>query len=158
MYTYTLGFIRRKDELLLINRQKAPWLGCWNGLGGKRLPDETPIDCIIRELYEETQIEVTKSQVKARGFLTWNTFDSLGKGLYLFLIEVDDDFIYSTPIQTPEGILDWKAIDWVISPNNVGVAHNIPYFIKKVLEDDQSYHFHCTFENNELKEVTWEAL
>ncbi|MFU8792540.1 MAG: NUDIX hydrolase [Acholeplasmataceae bacterium] len=130
MYRYTLGFIKRKNEILLVNRQKAPWLGSWNGLGGKRLKDESPVDCILREIHEETDITVSKDQVKARGYLTWNTFDSLGKGLYLFLIEVADDFSYPTPIQTPEGILDWKTIDWVMDPDNYGVAHNMPYFIK----------------------------
>lgn len=158
MYTYTLGFIKRKHELLMINREKAPWLGAWNGLGGKRLPNESPMDCIIREIKEEAHIVVTEEHIKACGYLTWNSFDVHGKGLYLFVIEVDDDFIYPTPIQTREGILDWKHIDWIMNAQNTGIAHNIPYFIEKILYDEQIYHFHCTFENNQLIEVTWEAL
>lgn len=35
MYQYTLCFIERGDAILLLNRQKAPWMGCWNGVGGK---------------------------------------------------------------------------------------------------------------------------
>ena len=34
---YTLGFIRCKDnnKILLLNRNKSPWMGLYNGVGGK---------------------------------------------------------------------------------------------------------------------------
>ena len=36
---------------------------------------------------------------------------------------------------TDEGILDWKKIDWINDFDNLGVAHNIPYFLKTIIEE-----------------------
>lgn len=154
MYRYTLGFIRRNDEVLLINRHKSPWKGCWNGLGGKVEPNETPLASILREIREETGVSFGQESVSDKGTLTWNSFDAMGKGLHLFVIEVSKDFEYKTPLQTDEGILDWKKITWATDHENYGVAHNIPYFLPTVLFDSCRYHFHCTFEGRHLVSVT----
>jgi 8-oxo-dGTP diphosphatase len=158
MYTYTLGFIIRKDEILMVNRQKSPWMGVWNGVGGKRNASEDPKMCILREIYEETQIDLSLDQIADKGYLTWNTFDANGKGLYLYVIRLADDFIYETPRYTKEGILDWKKIEWINHPENYGVAHNIPYFLPKIIFGETRYHFHCTFEKNQLVSVDWKTL
>lgn len=52
MYKYTLCFIQRADEILLLNRQKSPWMGSWNGVGGKIEPGESLIESIKREIKE----------------------------------------------------------------------------------------------------------
>lgn len=154
MYRYTLGFIQRKDEVLLINRHKNPWKGCWNGLGGKVEPDEDIKSSIIREIFEETGINVHPSSVEDKGILTWNSFDAMGNGLHVFIIKVPDEFVYLTPKQTEEGLLDWKTIEWAIDFENYGVAHNIPYFLPTVLFDRDRYHYHCIFEGRQLLSVT----
>ncbi|MBE0700617.1 MAG: 8-oxo-dGTP diphosphatase [Acholeplasmataceae bacterium] len=158
MYAYTLAFIKHKDEILLVNRNKNPWMGGWNGVGGKIKRDETPIDGVIREIFEETGIRVTPNQIQDKGVLTWNDFDALGKGLHIFLVEVEPTFVYHTPIQTSEGILDWKKISWINNLDNFGIATNIPYFLPIVLSDDHKYHYHCTFEDKDLKAVTKERM
>jgi 8-oxo-dGTP diphosphatase len=153
MFAYTLGFIRRKNQILMVNREKKPWLGSWNGVGGKLDKHESGIACIIREIEEETDIVVTPDQVHDKGFLTWNSFDANGQGLHIFLIDLPEDYTYVTPRQVEEGILDWKEIDWIISMDNYGVAHNIPYFLPTVLSDPQRYHYHCIFEGRNLISV-----
>ncbi|WP_317951282.1 NUDIX domain-containing protein, partial [Rossellomorea marisflavi] len=50
MYKYTLCFIQRNDEILMLNRDKPPVLGLWNGVGGKVADGETPTACILREI------------------------------------------------------------------------------------------------------------
>ncbi|MDR4969257.1 MAG: 8-oxo-dGTP diphosphatase [Acholeplasmataceae bacterium] len=158
MYKYTLGFIKRKDEVLMLNREKNPWKGCWNGLGGKVDAHESMIDCIQREIMEETSIDLSVSQFQDKGVLTWNTFDALGQGLHIYLIEVADDFIYPTPKVVSEGILDWKKIEWLSDTENYGVAHNIPYFLPTVIHDQNRYHYHCTFNERILISVTKERM
>jgi 8-oxo-dGTP diphosphatase len=158
MFTYTLAFIQRKNEILLVNREKKPWMGSWNGVGGKVDANESITDCIIREIQEETSIVLTREQVIDKGYLTWNSFDANGQGLHLFLVHLPDDFIYDTPKVVDEGILDWKKIDWIISFDNYGVAHNIPYFLPTVLYDENRYHYHCTFEDRALISVTKELI
>jgi len=127
----------------------------WNGVGGKRDPDESPLDCIIREIEEETGIIVTKEQVHFRGTLSWNSdFKTASRGLYIFYIQLDDDFVYETPKGTKEGILDWKKISWINDEKNLGVAYNIRFFLPIVLNENKAYHYDCMFNKNELVSVT----
>jgi 8-oxo-dGTP diphosphatase len=142
---YTLGFIRYKDEMLLINRVKQPWKGCWNGVGGKIESNEAIYEAILREVKEETGIELTKQDIYYKGKMTWEPND--GSFLYIFLMDVNEKI--KTPIVTNEGILDWRKIDWIVDQNNLGVAHNIPYFLPDVLSDTL-YDYHCIFEGNQL--------
>ncbi|MBU1094101.1 MAG: 8-oxo-dGTP diphosphatase [Firmicutes bacterium] len=158
MHIYTLGFIKRNDEILMVNREKSPWKGSWNGVGGKRDVNETALECIIREIDEETGIQVHLDQIKDKGDLTWNSFDALGNGLHIFLIELPSTYIYQTPKKVREGILDWKKIEWINDFENYGVAHNIPYFLPTVLNEADRYHYHCTFEDRYLKSVSKEKI
>ncbi len=158
MYRYTLGFIKRKDEILLVNREKKPWKGSWNGVGGKVNANETIQDCIIREIEEETGIMVSINQIEDKGYLTWNSFDAMGNGLHIFLITLPDSYKYSTPILTKEGILDWKKVEWINDFENYGIADNIPYFLPTVLSEKDRYHYHCTFHEKILVQVTKEKI
>jgi 8-oxo-dGTP diphosphatase len=157
-YTYTLAFIRRNDDILLINRNKKPWKGAWNGVGGKIQNDESPLECIIREIREETNIIVHPNQIIDKGILTWTHFDANGNGLHLFMVEVDEDLEYLTPRKTEEGILDWKSIAWINDYENEGIAKNIPYFLPKLLNSHHRYHVHCIFEDRILKSVNLKTI
>lgn len=46
------------DEVLLIQRAYPPFMGLWTFPGGRMEPGETPIDCVQRELFEETRLIV----------------------------------------------------------------------------------------------------
>lgn len=55
------ALIERDKRLLLLQRAKAPFAGCWNLPAGYVEADESPIQAVIREVYEEVglQAEVT---------------------------------------------------------------------------------------------------
>ena len=152
-YTYTLAFLKFDDEILMINREKKPWKVSWNGVGVKRQLEETPLECIVREIKEETTIDVCASQVRDCGLLTWSDFDAIGSGLHLFVVDLQKSQWIQTPVKTSEGILDWKKIEWLMDVDNQGVADNIPYFLPEILHHHRQYHFHCTFQNKQLLRV-----
>lgn len=152
-FIYTLAFIKRGDKLLMLNRNYKPWMGSWNGVGGKRENNEDVLTTIIREIKEETNITVTPDQVIDKGVVTWNSYDVNGLGLHLFLVNLDEQYVYETPKVTTEGILDWKDISWVASFDNYGVCDNIPYFINYVINDEKKYNHQCIFNNNILESV-----
>ncbi len=57
----TLCYIRRNGRYLLLLRNKKakdPNEGKWVGVGGKFLPGETPEECLLREVREETGWEL----------------------------------------------------------------------------------------------------
>lgn len=153
MYSYTLGFLIRKNQILMLNRNKSPWMGSWNGLGGKISLNESPKSCIQREVYEETGLNLDLNKFIYKGNVTWNTFHAHGQGLYVYIYYLDDDIDFVTPLKVDEGILDFKDISWVCSFENEGIAKNIPYFLPAILNEEQLYQFHCTFEAQLLKKV-----
>ncbi|VEU80725.1 NUDIX hydrolase [Haploplasma axanthum] len=157
-YKYTLAFIKRGDEVLMLNRNKSPWMGSWNGVGGKEEPNESAIECIKREVFEETEININVNNVFDKGVVTWNTYDSNGLGLHVYLIIVPIEFEYHTPKVTREGILDWKKISWISDFNNTGVSSNIPYFINDIINEEIRYNHYCEFEGNVIKKVTKEKI
>lgn len=72
----TLCYVKRGGKTLMMHRVKRPTdihFGKWNGLGGKLLPGETPEECVIREVREESGLRLKRPQLK--GFLTFPGFD-----------------------------------------------------------------------------------
>ena len=151
MYPYTICFIRQAGNILLLNRNAPPWMGMWNGIGGKIEPGETPYRSVLREIAEETGLRL--ETVVEKGVVTWTVDGEPRGGMYAFVAELPETFEYPTPVPTEEGILDWKSIDWILHPKNDGVAHNIPYFLNKMFNEQQNYNHHCVFANGKLLAV-----
>lgn len=158
MFKYTLIFIKRGNKLLMLNRIKSPWMGSWNGVGGKIESNETPLESAIREVYEETNIKINESQIKYKGVVTWNESISKVGGLHLYLAEVNVDFKYETPKVVTEGILDWKDISWIGDFDNYGVCDNIPFFIDDVVNNDELINHECLFDDKILISVTKKSI
>lgn len=117
----------------MLNREKAPIMGVWNGVGGKIEKGETPDEGAIREVFEETGLRV--DTYTSKGTLCWETSNGELDGIYVYLYEVNDGLKFETPKKTREGILDWKSIEWIINPRNLGIAEKVsrylPIFLKK---------------------------
>lgn len=76
--------------------------GKWNGLGGKIEPGETPEDCVIREVQEESGL-IIKPILK--GLLTFPEFFDNGEDDYTFVFTATD--FHGTLIDSNEGNLEW---------------------------------------------------
>lgn len=158
----TLGIIHCPEtgQALLLNRQKKPWMGRWNGVGGKLDPGESSYDCIVRETLEETGLQLP--QYILRGVFLWDVEctdkislgnDSIG-GMYLFTAEVSRDQVqdYTTPrMSDGEGILDWKSIDWITNPQNLGLPDNIPPLFAHLFNASSHDAFHTTYRDGKMQ-------
>lgn len=149
MLKYTLCFIRKGNQLLLLNRKKSPNMGLWNGVGGKIETNETPLEGIVRETLEETGIIL--SNVNHAGDVIWES-NSGNSGMYVYIADLPVDVDVQTPIETDEGILDWKEINWILDPQNKGVVDNIHIYLPNILEGQFGYEYTFVYEDEVMKE------
>ena len=71
MILSTLCYIEKDNQWLMLHRTKKsidPNGGKWIGVGGKLEENESPDDCILREVLEETGLHI---QPQLRGILTF---------------------------------------------------------------------------------------
>lgn len=101
----TLCYLQRGGKTLMLHRVKKPndiHRGKWNGLGGKLLPGESPEDCVIREVREESGLRITKPRF--HGFLTFPGFD--GEDDWYVWVFTANRFTGRTR-ESAEGVLRW---------------------------------------------------
>lgn len=101
----TLCYIKKDNQTLMLYRNKKEndyHEGKWNGLGGKFEQGETPEECAIRELKEETGLDIYNPQLK--GMITFPMFDTK-EDWYVFLFVVKE--FKGELIDSPEGHLEW---------------------------------------------------
>ena len=104
MVLTTLCYIENEDSYLMLHRVKKKNdvnKDKWIGVGGKFEPDESPEECLLREVWEETGLRLTSYRL--RGVLT---FLSEGwESEYIFLYTADG---YTGEIgECREGTLKW---------------------------------------------------
>ena len=105
MVAATLCYVRRDNKTLMLHRVKKEndtHEGKWNGLGGKCEPGETPEECVIREVKEESGLTIRNPLLK--GIITFPEFDRLGDW-YVFVFVATD--FSGELIDSPEGNLEW---------------------------------------------------
>ena len=102
----TLCYIERDDQYLMLHRvskkndiSKDKWLG----VGGHFEADESPEECMHREILEETGYDISKEELNFRGLVTFVS----GRGDYelmsLFTAPAPD----TEPNDCDEGKLEW---------------------------------------------------
>lgn len=103
----TLCYIKHNNKTLMLHRVKKEndmHEGKWNGLGGKLEAGETPEECIIREVKEESGLTIHNPTLK--GILTFPKFDDVDDWMaFLFTATQFEGQL----IDSPEGNLQWIA-------------------------------------------------
>ena len=101
----TLCYVKSGGKTLMIHRVKKAddmHQGKWNGLGGKLDAGETPEECVIREVYEESGLTIRKPRLK--GVLTFPKF-ARDEDWYAFIFVAHE--FHGQLIDSNEGILQW---------------------------------------------------
>ncbi|WP_237417012.1 NUDIX hydrolase [Halobacillus litoralis] len=149
---YTICFIKRGEELLLLNRNSPPVQGLWNGVGGKIEKGETPLSSVQREVAEETNLFLEKNLFEYKGTISWAIDGEGSGGMEVFVVRINDDDLYPAPFEMDEGILAWKSVSWILSEDNHGVSPMIPYYLHTVLNENQEVHHHFTVRHGKIIE------
>ena len=133
MIISTLCYIEKDNQWLMLHRNKKsidPNGGKWIGVGGKLEPNESPDECILREVYEETGLQL--EQMQLRGILTF----------ILPKWENEITFLYTankftgTLTNCCEGELQWIDKDKVLELN---LWEGDTHFLPKLLENNDFF-------------------
>lgn len=139
---YTLCFLTRGDQILMLHRRNPPNQGLWNGVGGRLEKGESARDCVLREVYEETGYKL--SEVNFCGILTWDGFETAPGGLVIFTAEAPS----GAPADCSEGQLAWKPRDWVFSSPEV--VSNIHIFGPLALNGGPPQVYHFSYDHGQI--------
>ena len=143
---YTLCFLTRGDQILMLHRRNPPNQGLWNGVGGRLEAGETARDCVLREVREETGYCITEATFC--GILTWDGFETAPGGLVIFTAEAPP----GDPALCSEGLLAWKPREWVFASPEV--VSNIHIFGPQVLNGAPPQIYHFSYNNGQIERWT----
>ena len=142
----TLCYIKKDGKTLMLHRirkQNDIHEGKWNGLGGHIELGETPEECVIREVYEESGLKLRSP--RPRGILTFPMFDGI-EDEYTFLYTADE--FEGVLTDSSEGVLEWVD-DSVVSGLNLWEGDRL---FLKWLEDGRLFSGKLTYKDGRLKE------
>jgi 8-oxo-dGTP diphosphatase len=111
MILATLCYVQQDGCTLMVHRNKKAndiHEGKWNGLGGKFEAGETPEECVIREVQEESGLSIRDP--KLCGLLMFPRFK--GNDWYVFVFSANE--FTGALIDSPEGTLAWIPDDSIL--------------------------------------------
>ncbi len=123
------------------NRPGDIHAGKWNGLGGKFEPGETPEECIIREVEEESGLVIQNPSL--RGVLTFPAFKN-EEDWYVYVFVARE--FSGTLGSSEEGIPEWVE-DARLFELNLWEGDRV---FMKCLEDDQFFSGKFAYESGKL--------
>jgi 8-oxo-dGTP diphosphatase len=145
MILATLCYIKHDGHTLMVYRNKKPndmHEGKWNGLGGKFEPGESPEECVIREVWEESGLEIRNP--KMHGLLMFPSFK--GDDWYVFVFTAKK-FSGELMTSSPEGKLEWIS-DEELTSLNLWESDQIFF---PWLEDERFFSAKFIYDNDEMQ-------
>ena len=140
----TLCYVNNGEQTLMMHRVKKEndmHKGKWNGLGGKFKDGESPEECVIREVKEESGLKLIKPSLK--GIITFPAFDDIDD--WMVFVFTSDQFTGSL-IECDEGILKWIENDklndlelWEGDKIFMRWLNDNPFFSAKFLYERKKY-------------------
>ncbi len=150
MINTTLCYIEKDNKYLMLHRTKKENdvnEGKWIGVGGKFEKDETPEECLLREVKEETGLVLT--EYKLRAVITFISDSWETEYMYLFSA---NEFTGEL-ITCDEGELKWVEKDRIL---NLNIWEGDKIFLKKMIEEDNFFTLKVVYEGDKLIESVLE--
>lgn len=142
----TLCFVQNGNDILLMKRasHKRVFPNQYNGLGGHIERYEDPLTGAIREIKEESGLDV--HTIRLCSVHNIDAGAETGIVLFVYLAQSDSrDFIDDGR----EGTLEWIAINQL---NNYDLVEDLPIILPKILElsdNDSAYSVHVSYDTND---------
>ena len=144
MKNTSLCYIENHGRYLMMHRIKKTIdenKDKWIGVGGKFEAGESPEDCAVREIREETGLCFDPHELRFRGIVTFVSDDWGTEYMHLFTASADEEKLSSLRMEKDtEGLLEWVPISDVIRlPIWEGdriflrlLGDNVPFFSLKL--------------------------
>ena len=143
----TLCYIDNGRQTLMLHRIKKEndmHKGKWNGLGGKFEDGESPEECVIREVREESGLIIKEPVLK--GIITFPAFDEIDD--WMVFVFTSNQFKGSLT-ECDEGVLEWignenlsKLEMWEGDKIFMKWLKDTPFFSAKFMYERKKYVSH----------------
>lgn len=143
----TLCYIEKEDSYLMLHRikkEKDINKDKWIGIGGHFETGESPEDCLLREVFEETGLVLTS--YRFRGILTFLCDDITD---YYICLYTADGFKGELK-ECNEGTLEWVAKNKI---DDLELWEGDKIFFKLLEQDAPFFSLKLRYSNNELTEA-----
>lgn len=172
----TLCYLQQGDQYLMLHRVKKQHdvnQDKWIGIGGHVEDEESPEDCLLREVREETGFQLTSYRM--RGVVTF--LSGRGDYEYMFLYTADD---WIDPEQNArpagtmptcdEGVLEWVDLAKVLTLNLWEgdkiffrlIDENAPFFSLKLVYDGTDHLKEAVLNGNRMEKDaqtgSWQSI
>ena len=146
----TLCYLERDDMYLMMHRiskkndiNKDKWIG----VGGHFEENESPEDCIKREIFEETGYDIEEEKIKYRAVVTFISDKGDYELMSLFTAKAPD----SEPKECDEGELSWVKKSDVF---NLNLWDGDKIFLKLLDDSKDFFSLKLSYDKNDrLKEA-----
>ena len=142
----TLGYLIHDGSYLMLHRTKKavdPNHNKWIGVGGHVENGETPDECFIREVSEETGL--TLGSLRLRGIVTFISSEWEDELMFLY---TSDDFS-GTLIECNEGDLAFIPVDRILS---LPLWEGDRIFLRELMEDAPFFTLKLKYQGDTLIE------
>ena len=155
MRNTTLCYITRGNDVLMLHRVKKKNdvnQDKWVGIGGGFEENESPEDCLLREVKEETGLTLTS--YRYCGIVTFVSDRWPGEYMHLF----QADGFSGEPRDCDEGVLEWVSRDFLDQlPQWEGdriflalLEQGAPFFSLKLVYDSEGKLLHADLDGKPL--------
>lgn len=147
----SLCFVTHGNDVLLLQRgmHKRAFPGRYNGLGGHVERGEDPLTSAIREIHEESGLDV--HNVRYRGTLHIDANGSVGILLFVFTAEAAGRAVRDTD----EGILHWVPLDEAV---RLPLVDDLPELLDRLFgttATDQPFFAHVGYDAQDRRVTRW---